>query len=82
MDCYWLPWSAGDCNHRALILSEEVAGGLKVNEGEIGLLCECFSCKYITEMSIWRLNASLSILCHASLNSRACFVVACPRHLV
>jgi hypothetical protein len=58
-------------------------GGLKVyNEGETGLLCECFSCKYITGMSIQRLNVSLSILCHASLNSRACFVVACPRHLV
>jgi hypothetical protein len=60
-------------------------GGLKVNKGETGFLCECFSCKYTTGISIRRLNVSLSILCHASLNLRACFVrssFSYSRHLV
>jgi hypothetical protein len=33
-----------------------------------------------TQQISW-LNVCLSKLCHASLNSRACLVVACPRHL-
>jgi hypothetical protein len=45
LECGWLQSSWVD-------IEKEVAGGLKVNEGEIGLLCECFSCKYITGMSI------------------------------
>jgi hypothetical protein len=58
MECGWLQSSWVD-------IEKEVAVGLKVNKGETRLLCECFSCKYITGMSVWRLNVSLSILCHA-----------------
>ena len=55
MDCYWLPWSAGDYNHGELILRRKLRGGLKDNKDKTGLLCECFSCKYTTGMSIRRL---------------------------
>ncbi len=41
-------------------------------------LCECFSCRWTVGMSTYLLIVSLSMLCHASLNSRACFVRARP----
>lgn len=68
MECCWIFSSCVD------ILGSEVNGDAE--------LFKCFNCKYMVGISMCRLNEHLSMLCQASLNSRACLVAACPMSLV